>query len=749
MNAKKLLSTLLSAAMAVSMLAGCFGGGGNKNYSDEAADAANAAQSTVVFSTDATLAKSLQDALADGLTQLDEIDDAMEADENLKPLLTSGWDLDIFAAQGEDAEAAAKTIAEQYIVSAVIGKKAEGKIAMVLHDGNGYYYVAVLTYGSGGSGSGGGAGGGSGSGDDGQGGNHPGDDDDKPGPDDDENNPDNIYTLTSLTVTGPTDTEYWVDETFSTDGMTITAVYTNKKGDTKTEPVDISDVTIDDKGPYEDIDVGTKEISISYTEDDVTVSDTVSITVKAHELVSISVTNPDKTTYEVGETFEPAGMTVTGTYKNGDNSKIEKPIDLNKCIFTPKLFEDDVAGQEVTITVTYTENGITKYDTVTVEVKANTHTITMVYDSDLGSGEESVTVDDNGIAEIVVTPKTGYQVSSAKVTSGDSDDATVTTDSNTVKVSNVQSDVTITVYFEAIEYTVTVETKGGDANCTVTPTEGTVSVEKPKFEFTVTVSDDYSAQPVVTSGSAYVVAGDDGKSYTVVTNGTGNVTVTVKFVKKQPVVTALYADPDTITRYVGQTFKKDDLKIYAVYDDDSANPVLVDIDDCKVTDAPNEGKLTAEGTYTVKVTFGNQTAEVTVIVKKPYVTGIKVTTTGTGNILREYRASPSPSDTVFTVYKYEKTGSFLGFPVFEWVEEYRDDITITIEYMGQDSLVIDTPKELKKYVEAGQLTAEEFTSPGFGLYNTQTVTVSYKDSTMIKAVDTEIDVTVTWIKPNT
>ena len=42
MNAKKLLSTLLSAAMAVSMLAGCFGGGGNKNYSDEAADAANA-----------------------------------------------------------------------------------------------------------------------------------------------------------------------------------------------------------------------------------------------------------------------------------------------------------------------------------------------------------------------------------------------------------------------------------------------------------------------------------------------------------------------------------------------------------------------------------------------------------------------------------------------------------------------------------------------------------------------------------
>ena len=114
MNAKKLLSTLLSAAMAVSMLAGCFGGGGN------------AAQSTVVFATDAKLSKSLQDAL-ENFTQLDDIKDAMEADENLKSLLTSGYDLDVVAEQGEDAEAAAKAIAEKYILSIVSGKKAEGK----------------------------------------------------------------------------------------------------------------------------------------------------------------------------------------------------------------------------------------------------------------------------------------------------------------------------------------------------------------------------------------------------------------------------------------------------------------------------------------------------------------------------------------------------------------------------------------------------------------------------------------------
>lgn len=542
MNAKKLLSTLLSAAMAVSMLAGCFGGG-NKNYSDEAADAANAAQNTVVFATDTTLAKSLQDALAGGLTQLDEIDDAMEADENLKPLLTSGWDLDIFAAQGEDAEAAAKTIAEQYIVSAVIGKKAEGKIAMVLHDGNGYYYVAVLTYGNGGSGSGGGAGGGSGSGDDG---NRPGDDDDKPGPDDDENNPDNIYTLTSLTVTGPTDTEYWVDETFSTDGMTITAVYTNKKGDTKTKPVDINDVIIDDKGPYEDIDVGTKEISISYTEDDVTVSDTVSITVKAHELVSISVTNPDKTTYEVGETFEPAGMTVTGTYKNGDNSTIEKPIDLNKCSFTPKLFEDDVAGQEVTITVTYTENGISKSDTVTVNVKQRSHYITVTWE-----GDGKVYAPDGSLIEksgTKILVEEGTPVT-FKFNASDDYDINLKIDGGKLIENqsmytfvNVTTDRTLHVIFEEKAHSVTIkianECRGQGtvmyrAEFTVIDDEYTINDVMPddSITFSVQAKEGFSVDKVLSDQRGELISTSSGPTdpkYTL-TGVTKNETVTVSF----------------------------------------------------------------------------------------------------------------------------------------------------------------------------------------------------------------------------
>ena len=205
--------------------------------------------------------------------------------------------------------------------------------------------------------------------------------------------------------------------------------------------------------------------------------------------------------YFVGDEFDPTGMEITATYTYGP----DKELTIADCELSVTGLDSDKKFTEAgtqTITVTYTENGITKYDTVTVEVKANTHTITMVYNDGLGSGEESVTVEDNGSAEIVVTPKTGYQIKNLQVTETG---ATVEQKGNTVKVSNVQSDITITVYFEAIEYTVTVVTEGGDNSCTVAPKKGTVSVENPNFEFTVTVSEDYSAQAVVTCGSAYVV----------------------------------------------------------------------------------------------------------------------------------------------------------------------------------------------------------------------------------------------------
>ena len=139
MHVKRLLSLLLTALLAVTVLAGC---AGRSDFSKEAADALNNAQTIVHFSTDSQLTKALKDSLKDNV-QPDDVRNAMAADKNLQALLTDGCQLDVFAVRANTVEDAAERIA-QNIASIASGKKSEGKAAMVLAD-NGYYYAAVLT----------------------------------------------------------------------------------------------------------------------------------------------------------------------------------------------------------------------------------------------------------------------------------------------------------------------------------------------------------------------------------------------------------------------------------------------------------------------------------------------------------------------------------------------------------------------------------------------------------------------------
>lgn len=328
MNAKKLLSTLLSAVMAVTALASC---GEGTNYSNEAVKAANEAQSTVVFETDSDLAKSLQDALED-YTQTSDIKTAMVADENLKDLLTSGYQLDVYAAQGEDAEAAAQAIAQQYIVNIVSGKQSEGKIAMILHKGNGYYYAAVLTYRtSGGSGSGGSGGSSSGDGDE-----------------------DNTVVLTEIKVTKNPKTEYWVGDSFETSGMVITAYYSNNTSKDVTLDCSMSCTGFDDDNNKAFKTAGTYKVVFTYQGKTATVTVNVAALKADHITVSLS-----KDVYEAGEDFDPNTVTVTVKFNNGTT----KTVDLSDCTYEittaagQKVSEKDLAAGKYWLSVSY--EGIT------------------------------------------------------------------------------------------------------------------------------------------------------------------------------------------------------------------------------------------------------------------------------------------------------------------------------------------------------------------------------------------------------
>ena len=179
MHAKKLLSLLLSALAAVTLLASC---GSRWDYSREAVKAANEAQGEtlrVEFQVDQKFTNALHDAVEENIQPAD-VEKAMLADASLKELLTSGYRLNVYALRADvDAEEAARTIAEEQILPRLSGCKDEGIISMVKADNN-YFYEAVLTYKESSSGGGGGS--------------EPGKPDDKP------EEPVNQYTVTVVTL---------------------------------------------------------------------------------------------------------------------------------------------------------------------------------------------------------------------------------------------------------------------------------------------------------------------------------------------------------------------------------------------------------------------------------------------------------------------------------------------------------------------------------------------------------------------
>lgn len=107
-------------------------------------------------------------------------------------------------------------------------------------------------------------------------------------------------TLTDITITKqPTKTEYNVGEAFETDGMTVTATY--QKSDGSTEQKEVIDYTCSPTSF--DREGEAVDVTISYTEGDVTKTATVT--------VKVTLNLEDWTLSEGGTLSVPAGATVT------------------------------------------------------------------------------------------------------------------------------------------------------------------------------------------------------------------------------------------------------------------------------------------------------------------------------------------------------------------------------------------------------------------------------------------------------
>ena len=156
--------------------------------------------------------------------------------------------------------------------------------------------------------------------------------------------------------------------------MVVTATYSDGSSNT------VTGYTVTDGTA---LTAGQTSVTISYTEGGVTKTTTQAITVNAapKTLSSIAVTTaPAKVTYTAGEYFNASGMVVTATYSDGSTEAV------TGYTFTPTVA---LTTGDTSITISYTEGGVTKTATQAITVNASLPEFTITFDGNGGTPSAS------------------------------------------------------------------------------------------------------------------------------------------------------------------------------------------------------------------------------------------------------------------------------------------------------------------------------------------------------------------------
>ena len=299
--------------------------------------------------------------------------------------------------------------------------------------------------------------------------------------------------LTGITITTPpAKTTYTAGETFDPAGMVVQATYSN--GAT----LQATGYAYSPSTPLTD---GTTKVSIVYTEGGVSATAEQEITV-VHRLESIAITTqPTKTTYEYGDSFQSAGMTVKATYSDGATANVTgyscSPATLN------------TVGTQ-TITVSYTERNVTK--TATTSVTVNRKTISTV-------PSQSGTLTYNGSAQ----SPSWSNYNSAQLTLGG-----VTSGTN---AGSYNATFTPTANYRWSDGTTTAKTVAwsiGKAagSLSISPTSMTLDMNNKTKTITVTRAGD-GAISAVSGNTATATVSVSGNTVTVTGKANGSATITV------------------------------------------------------------------------------------------------------------------------------------------------------------------------------------------------------------------------------
>ena len=167
-------------------------------------------------------------------------------------------------------------------------------------------------------------------------------------------------TLDSVSLMGSYKTVYKIGESFDTTGLVVVAHYSDNS-----EKI----ITNYQVSGFDSSQKGSCIVTISYTEDGVKKVTTFTVTI-TNLLKSIAIkTKPTKLVYEYGDEFSQTGLQVTATYEDDTTKDVAD--------FTVSGYDKNTIGTQI-ITVSYTEDTITKEATFTIEVKNSVASIEVV-----------------------------------------------------------------------------------------------------------------------------------------------------------------------------------------------------------------------------------------------------------------------------------------------------------------------------------------------------------------------------------
>ena len=276
----------------------------------------------------------------------------------------------------------------------------------------------------------------------------------------------------------------------------------------------------------------SQENKENYTIADVNDDVTIEVTFSEITVTGIDITkNPDRLIYQEGEEFDPTGMEVTISYSD----------DSSKVVTVEKFRENNISYNEDNGTVTVSCEEFT--DTVDLTINTKQYIVTVLNKGE--KGKISITdkegefghndfsgdtfVDAGSDFNFKATPDEGYEVYSVTVERKGGHGIETLALAEKYTVSNIQSDVIITVTFaekKAETYNVTTTTSGdgkGTINAGNKATAGkdfdfTVTADKGSTPGEVTVTDKAGNNiGYTTNNGVYTIKGDNIKSDIIIT----------------------------------------------------------------------------------------------------------------------------------------------------------------------------------------------------------------------------------------